>query len=83
MTKKQIVNLPLKHMKIEPLTKQEIHETAVERVHLIAKEFTDGFNFLQSYPKSVTVFGGAHFDENNPYYKKARALAIRIVKELG
>lgn len=63
------------------LTKKELHETAVERVHLIAKEFTDGFNFLRKYPKSVTIFGGTRFTEEDEYYKKARSLAGKIVLE--
>jgi len=79
---KEKVNLPLKHLKIKPLTKQEIHDTAVERVHLISKEFTDGFNFLLNYPKSVTIFGGNLIKETDPYYKKAYDLAKRISTEL-
>lgn len=82
MTEKQIVNVPIKDLKIKPLTKQEIHDTAVERVHLISKEFSDGFNFLRDYPKSITVFGGNHFKETDSYYIKARALTARIINEL-
>ena len=68
--------------KFKILTKQEIHNIAVERVHLISKEFTDGFNFLQNYPKSVTIFGGNLIKTNDPYYQKAEALAVRITKDL-
>ncbi|KKR46004.1 MAG: hypothetical protein UT81_C0003G0021 [Parcubacteria group bacterium GW2011_GWA2_40_14] len=82
MTEKEVVNLPLKDLNIKPLTKQEIHDTAVERVHLISKEFSDGFNFLRNYPRSVTIFGGNLIKENNPYYIKARALGARIANEL-
>lgn len=71
-----------KDRKYRLLTKQEIHETARERVHLIAKEFTDGFEFISRYPKSVTVFGGLHVAEDSPYYVKARSLAYKIVNEL-
>ena len=83
MTDKKIVNLPEKHLGIKPLTRQELHDTANERVHLIAKEFTDGFNFLRHYPKSVTFFGGTRFNESDDYYKKAMNLSRRIVSELG
>jgi uncharacterized protein (TIGR00730 family) len=65
-----------------PLTLDELHETAQERVHLIAEEFTEGFTFLQKYPKSVTFFGGARFKEEDVEYKNARSLAGRITKEL-
>ena len=64
------------------LSRQELHDTAIKRVHLITKEFKDGFEFLRNYPKSVTIFGGTHFTEDSPYYIKARSLSGRIVKEL-
>ncbi len=69
--------------KIVPLTLNELHETAEERVHLIAQEFTDGFNFLQKYPKSVTFFGGSRFKEDDTEYVAARSLAGRIVRDLN
>ncbi len=75
-------NIPHKEMRIKPLTQKELQETANERVHLIAKEFTDGFNFLSHYPKSVTIFGGVRVSENTEYYKKARSLGARIVTDL-
>ncbi len=66
-----------------PLTLDELHETAQERVHLISEEFTEGFAFLQKYPKSVTFFGGARFKETDKEYEAARNLSGRIVKELN
>lgn len=51
---KEVINVPPKESPVEILTRQELHDTAVERVHLISKEFTDAFNFLRKYPKSVT-----------------------------
>ena len=82
MSNKPILNLPTKHLPIKPLTHHEINDTAVERVSLIAKEFTNGFNFLKNYPKSVTIFGGSHFKETDGYYIKARSLGERIASEL-
>ncbi|MEI6843069.1 MAG: TIGR00730 family Rossman fold protein [bacterium] len=80
---KKIVNLPAKHLNIKPLTREEMHNAAHERVALITKEFMDGFEFIRHYPKSVTFFGGARFTEDNPYYIKARSLSERIAKDLG
>lgn len=76
------------HLKTVPtpfkmLTRQELHDTAVERVNLISEEFTKGFNFIRHYPKSVTIFGGLRLGEDSPYYAQARSLAGRIVKDLG
>ena len=76
-----------KHISVEripykTLTKEELHETASERIHLIAEEFTNGFKFLENYPKSVTIFGGEYFIESDNYYKKACSLTARIAKDL-
>lgn len=82
MSNKPILNLAPRELPSVPMSKKEMAEDTKNRVHLISKEFTDGFNFLQDYPKSVTFFGGTHFDESNQYYQKARSLAQKIVNEL-
>ena len=76
-------NLPSKELPIKPLTRAELAEDAKKRLSLIGTEFSRGFEFLKNYPKSVTFFGSARLQENNPYCKKAESLAGRIVKELN
>jgi uncharacterized protein (TIGR00730 family) len=66
----------------KPMTLLEISESAQKRVALISEEFSDGFDFINNYPRSVTFFGSARTKEDSPYYTKARELAGRIVKEL-
>ena len=83
MNTKKKVNVNEKHLPIQPLSRQELHDTAIERVSLIAREFTNGFNFLRHYPKSVTIFGGSHFKENDALYKKARLLGTKIANDLN
>lgn len=80
---KKKLNIPEKHLPIKPLTKEELHEMARERISLISEEFAEGFKFLEKYPKSVTFFGSAKFTEDNPYYIRAREIAVKIVRELG
>ncbi|MEK7062731.1 MAG: hypothetical protein AAB946_01715 [Patescibacteria group bacterium] len=58
------------------------NKLALERIALISKEFTEGFEFLKNYPKSVSVFGSTKTKENEYDYKKAVSLSARIVKEL-
>ena len=65
------------------LGREEIQKVAKKRVSEISREFTEGFKFLEDYPKSVTFFGANQFREENPYYISARILASRLVKELG
>ncbi len=60
-----------------------MHILAKKRVSEISREFTEGFKFLEDYPKSVTFFGANQFKEDNQYYISARTLASRVVKELG
>src|SRR3989338_7626803 len=71
-----------KDIQYRPLTEKEIRDTANKRIHLISKEFTDAFNFLAKYPKSVTIFGGLRFTEEDRYYMKAESLARRIATYL-
>lgn len=66
----------------KPITLLEISEAAKKRVTLITQEFTNGFEFVKNYPRSVTFFGSARTKEDESYYNKARELAGRIVKEL-
>jgi len=68
--------------KIIPLTLKEINDDSQKRLSLISKEFAAGFEFVKNYPRSVTFFGSARTKESNEYYKKARRIAGRIVKEL-
>lgn len=65
------------------LSPEEMQKLALKRVSEISREFTEGFKFLEDYPKSVTFFGGSQFGEDNPFYVDASKLATRIVKELG
>ncbi|MBI1974481.1 MAG: TIGR00730 family Rossman fold protein [Candidatus Zambryskibacteria bacterium] len=69
--------------KIAPSARQEMHRLARERIAEISKEFKEGFEFLENYPKSVTFFGGNRITEDNPHYQDARTLAGRLAKELG
>src|SRR3989338_7496359 len=64
------------------ISKQEIHRIIKAKVHRIDREFTDAFEFINKYDKSVTFFGSARFTENNPHYAKARLLSRKIA-ELG
>lgn len=65
------------------ISRREMHETAVQRVSDISKEFAEGFEFLEDYPKSVTFFGSTKTGESDPDYQSARELSSRLVKELG
>lgn len=65
------------------LSRDDMHKIAADRVAEIAKEFTEGFKFLEDYPQSVTFFGSNRTQEGDPYYESARTLSRRIVEELN
>ena len=52
-----------------------------KRAERIKQEFLDGFHAVKKYPKSVTFFGSARFNEDNPYYHKAKVIAKKLCKE--
>lgn len=64
-------------------SRKHIHDKNIEE-HLkeIHKEFKDGFEFLQKYPKSVTIYGSARTKVGSEEWKKAEELGRRIVKDL-
>lgn len=61
---------------------QDTDNTTGDRLAEINSEFSKGFEFLKSYPKSVTFFGAHQANSGDPDYEDASKLAGRIVKEL-
>lgn len=57
-----------------------VNETE-ERVDRIEKEFRAGFEIINRFNYTVTVFGSARFIEDNPYYKKAREVSGMLAEE--
>jgi len=83
MEEQKKINVPTKDLGITPLTHAEMLGATQERIYEISREFTQGFEFLSKYPRSVTFFGSTQFKEDHPHYVHARALAARIVKEIN
>lgn len=52
------------------------------RIFRIMAEFVDGFNFITKFPKSVTFFGSARFEETDPHYRSAQKTA-RLLARAG
>ena len=50
------------------------------RIFRIMAEFVDGFNFIVKFPKSVTIFGSARFDDKNEHYRSAQKLGRMLAK---
>jgi len=61
------------------ITQQALESETAERIGRIDTEFADGFDFINKYNDTVSIFGSANkWDETNPHYQKARELAIAL-----
>jgi uncharacterized protein (TIGR00730 family) len=78
--KKPIVNLPAKDLNIQPITLHEVDTEIKKRVSMIDQEFSRGFDFIKTQPKSVTFFGSARLPETNKYYMSARNMSAKLSK---
>lgn len=72
------INVPEVTLSQNLLTKEEIEYASKLRVSRISREFSQGFKFIKRYPKSVTFFGSARFEESNEHYQKARSIAKKL-----
>jgi len=67
-----------------PFTKSDIHAAEITgHLEHINREFSEGFEFLKMYPKSVTIFGSSLVKPGESNYSKAEELAGKIVRETG
>ncbi len=80
-THRKRVNVPSIHLNVEPLSHKDIVEAAKKRVSIVNKELIEGMEFIGSYPKSVTFFGSARFNEHNPCYEKAQRIASILARK--
>ena len=60
---------------------QLINAETNQRVDRIEKEFKAGFEIVNKFNYTVTVFGSSRFLEDNPYYQKAREVGAMLAKE--
>ncbi len=66
----------------DPVVLKDIKRVVKAREKAVDKEFDKGYDLIEKYPRSVSVLGSARFKEGNKYYKHARSLTNRIVREL-
>jgi uncharacterized protein (TIGR00730 family) len=66
----QLSDKPARSQSREVITQQLEQETA-QRLSQIDSEFADGYQLVNKYNDTITVFGSARFKESHPYYKKA------------
>ena len=75
-------NLPAKLLAKIPPPPKDWRTSSHWKVFRIMAEIIDGFQFLADSKKTVTFFGSARADENNPWYNEARKLG-RLLGKAG
>lgn len=60
---------------------QLLNQETEARVERIEKEFKTGFEIVNNFSHTVTVFGSARFLEDNPHYQKARQTGQMLAQE--
>jgi hypothetical protein len=68
---------PLKH---KHLSFFDVERDPNWRIFRIMAEFVDGFTFLADLRRTVTFFGSARLEDDNPYYQMARELGRRAAE---
>jgi uncharacterized protein (TIGR00730 family) len=66
--------------KREIIQRELLKETS-ERLTRIDREFADGFDLINKYNDTVSIFGSARFDAHHPYYEKAREIGAALSDE--
>ena len=86
-TSSATINRPFRPKK---LTTNDIREGCIKlhdkdnvevEICVANEELRQGLDFMQSFKKSISIFGSARTPEGDKYYEKARRIAYRAVKE--
>lgn len=60
---------------------RELRKETSERLSRIDDEFADGFDLINKYNDTVTFFGSARFEPENPFYKRDEEVAAALSQE--
>lgn len=65
----------------EIITEAEMKQESQARVSRIDRELDKGFEIVDRYTNTVTIFGSARFEEGNEHYDKAREVSAALANE--
>lgn len=72
------LNLPQSKLPYERTEEEKLFLTVQWQIFRIMAEFVDGFDFINKYEKSVTVFGSSRISEDDYNYKLAMDLGEKV-----
>lgn len=78
MTKTHIQTQPPSDIPKEHITDESIRRETAERLTRVDSELSQGFDIVDRYKNTVSIFGSARFDEDNPHYEKAREISAAL-----
>ena len=67
-----------KPMKKQYITKESVLKETSDRVSRVDAELADGFEMINKYDDTVTIFGSARLGEDNEYYQLARDIGYQL-----
>ncbi len=59
---------------------EDLRTTEAWRIFRIQAELIDGIDSLRDVDQAVSIFGGARFKEDSPYYQAARTTAFLLAQ---
>lgn len=62
----------------EQLMDESLRKETAERLTRVDAELSKGFELVDQYKDTVTIFGSARFTEDNPHYQKAQELSAAL-----
>ncbi len=60
---------------------RELERETAERISHIEQDFAKGFEVINKYNDTVTIFGSARFTQDHPYYQKAVEVSSMLAEE--
>src|SRR5438128_1001076 len=74
------INVPAKQLPV-PKDVKDFRDSMQWRIFRIMAEFVEGFEFIASYPKSVTIFGSTRDSHTtHTWYEEARKLGALLAQ---
>lgn len=80
MTKTHIQTQPPADIPKEHITDESVRRETSERLTRVDAELSKGFEIVDKYRNTVSIFGSARFGEDNPHYQKAVEVSSALSK---
>lgn len=80
MTNTHIQTQPPADTPKEHITEESVRRETAERLTRVDAELSKGFEIIDNYQNTVSIFGSARFEEDNSHYQKALEVSSALSK---